>query len=48
MTDYPIHTTDTAPDYAKEPFALLQNAFGFVPAAVSPSGLALRRQHEPQ
>jgi alkylhydroperoxidase family enzyme len=31
MTTYPIHTLDTAPDYAKQPFALLQEAFGFVP-----------------
>jgi alkylhydroperoxidase family enzyme len=31
MTDYPIHTIDTAPDYAKQPFALLQEAFGFIP-----------------
>jgi alkylhydroperoxidase family enzyme len=31
MTNYPIHTIDTAPDYAKQPFALLQEAFGFIP-----------------
>jgi alkylhydroperoxidase family enzyme len=33
MTNFPIHTIDTAPDYAKQPFALLQEAFGFIPAA---------------
>jgi AhpD family alkylhydroperoxidase len=32
MTSYPIHTIDTAPDHAKQPFVLLQEAFGFVPA----------------
>ncbi|MEV6634978.1 carboxymuconolactone decarboxylase family protein [Actinoplanes sp. NPDC051470] len=31
MTNYEIHTIDTAPDYAKQPFALLQEAFGFIP-----------------
>jgi alkylhydroperoxidase family enzyme len=31
MTNYPIHAIDTAPDYAKQPFASLQEAFGFIP-----------------
>jgi alkylhydroperoxidase family enzyme len=31
MTNFPLHTIDTAPDYAKQPFALLQEAFGFIP-----------------
>jgi AhpD family alkylhydroperoxidase len=33
MTDYPIHTLDTAPVWAGPPFARLQEAFGFVPSA---------------
>jgi alkylhydroperoxidase family enzyme len=31
MTSYRIHTADTAPEAAKEPLAVLQQAFGFVP-----------------
>jgi uncharacterized peroxidase-related enzyme len=31
MTDYPIHTVDTAPDAAKQPLTVLRQAFGFVP-----------------
>jgi AhpD family alkylhydroperoxidase len=31
MTNYPIHTLDTAPDYAKQPLTILQEAFGFIP-----------------
>jgi alkylhydroperoxidase family enzyme len=33
MTNYPVHTIDTAPDWAKQPLARLQEAFGFIPAA---------------
>jgi AhpD family alkylhydroperoxidase len=33
MTNYPIHTLETAPDYAKQPFMLLEETFGFVPGA---------------
>jgi alkylhydroperoxidase family enzyme len=33
MTDYPIHTVDTAPDGAKQPLTVLREAFGFVPNA---------------
>jgi alkylhydroperoxidase family enzyme len=35
MTNYPIHTIDTAPDYAKQPLALLQEAFGFIPGVAA-------------
>lgn len=35
MTNYPIHTIDTAPDYAKQPFTLLQEAFGFIPGVAA-------------
>jgi AhpD family alkylhydroperoxidase len=33
MTDYPIHTLDTAPEWAAQPLGRLQEAFGFVPSA---------------
>ncbi|MGW5740592.1 carboxymuconolactone decarboxylase family protein [Amycolatopsis sp. NPDC003861] len=33
MTDYRIHTADTADEAAKEPLEVLGSAFGFVPAA---------------
>jgi alkylhydroperoxidase family enzyme len=33
MTNYRIHTTDTAGFAAKEPLKVLESAFGFVPAA---------------
>jgi alkylhydroperoxidase family enzyme len=35
MTNYPLHTVDTAPDWAKQPLSQLQEAFGFVPAAAA-------------
>jgi AhpD family alkylhydroperoxidase len=35
MTNYPIHTIDTAPDYAKQPLVLLQEAFGFIPSVAA-------------
>ncbi|MEU4243901.1 carboxymuconolactone decarboxylase family protein [Actinoplanes sp. NPDC026619] len=35
MTNYPIHTINTAPDYAKQPIAVLEEAFGFIPAAAA-------------
>jgi AhpD family alkylhydroperoxidase len=43
MTDYPIHTVDTAPDGAKQPLTVLCEAFGFVPngAAVMANSPAL-------
>jgi len=43
MTDYPIHTVDTAPDSAKQPLTVLREAFGFVPngAAVMANSPAL-------
>jgi AhpD family alkylhydroperoxidase len=31
MINYPLHTADPAPDWAKQPLAELQQAFGFVP-----------------
>jgi uncharacterized peroxidase-related enzyme len=31
MTDYPIHTVDTAPDDTRQPLTVLRQAFGFVP-----------------
>ncbi|GIF27007.1 AhpD family alkylhydroperoxidase [Actinoplanes tereljensis] len=33
MTDFPIHTIDTAPGHAKQPLASLHEAFGFIPGA---------------
>jgi alkylhydroperoxidase family enzyme len=33
MTTYPIHTLDTAPETVRPPLAVLQQAFGFIPAA---------------
>jgi uncharacterized peroxidase-related enzyme len=43
MTDYPIHTLDTAPDDAKQPLTVLRQAFGFIPngAAVMASSPTL-------
>jgi alkylhydroperoxidase family enzyme len=43
MTDYPIHTVDTAPDDTKQPLTVLRQAFGFVPnvAAVMASSPVL-------
>jgi alkylhydroperoxidase family enzyme len=35
MTNYPIHTIDTAPDWAKEPLTRLQEAFGFIPGVAA-------------
>jgi AhpD family alkylhydroperoxidase len=35
MTTYPMHSIDTAPDYAKQPFVLLQEAFGFIPGVAA-------------
>jgi len=35
MTNYPLHTVDTAPDWAGRPLAQLQEAFGFLPAAAA-------------
>jgi alkylhydroperoxidase family enzyme len=32
MTNYPIHTVDTAPDSAKQPLMHIQEAFGFIPS----------------
>jgi len=31
MTDYPIHTVDSAPDDTRQPLTVLRQAFGFVP-----------------
>jgi uncharacterized peroxidase-related enzyme len=43
MTDYPIHTVDTAPEDTRQPLTVLRQAFGFVPnvAAVMASSPAL-------
>jgi alkylhydroperoxidase family enzyme len=35
MTNYPIHTIDTAPDWAKQPLVQLQEAFGFIPSVAA-------------
>jgi alkylhydroperoxidase family enzyme len=35
MTNYPMRTIDTAPDYAKQPLAVLQEAFGFIPGVAA-------------
>jgi AhpD family alkylhydroperoxidase len=35
MTNYPIHTIDTAPDFAEHPLTILQEAFGFIPSAAA-------------
>jgi uncharacterized peroxidase-related enzyme len=35
MTNYPVHTIDTAPEWAKQPLVQLQEAFGFVPAVAA-------------
>jgi AhpD family alkylhydroperoxidase len=43
MTEFPIHTVDTAPDEAKQPLTVLLETFGFVPngAAVMASSPTL-------
>ncbi|WP_410671613.1 hypothetical protein [Amycolatopsis sp. cmx-4-68] len=43
MTSYRIHTVDTARPAAKEPLAVLRDAFGFMPAVVE----AIRRGERP-
>jgi AhpD family alkylhydroperoxidase len=35
MTNFPIHTVDTAPEWAKEPLAQLREAFGFIPGVAA-------------
>jgi AhpD family alkylhydroperoxidase len=35
MTNYSSYTIDTAPEWAKQPFALLQESFGFLPSAAA-------------
>jgi AhpD family alkylhydroperoxidase len=35
MTNYPIHTIDTAPDGAKQPLVHIQEVFGFIPGVAA-------------